>query len=234
MKNLLRKFVNVRKPDPEEIELTSTGETETLNSSSFHTNGKIDSRKLRPISDMLAKKCKKCNSVKPPMSHHCSICGRCIARMDHHCPWVNNCVGFNNQKHFLLFLVYVFVGSFHAMVLMAWNSIWCMDKNCYLFQDMGVIALTALALFCAILFGIFVVIMFIDQIQCIVANTSTIDDLKLKNGQASATDVNLKGEKAKARTSWENIKEVFGSDFDLYWFLPTDPPKLLIVEREYD
>lgn len=69
------------------------------------------------LDDLLNKKCKKCNSVKPPMSHHCSICKRCIARMDHHCPWVNNCVGYYNQKHFLLFLLYVFLGSFHALGL---------------------------------------------------------------------------------------------------------------------
>lgn len=45
---------------------------------------------------VMARKCKKCNSFKPPKSHHCSTCGRCVARMDHHCPWVNNCVGYYN------------------------------------------------------------------------------------------------------------------------------------------
>lgn len=64
---------------------------------------------------VITKKCKKCNSLKPPHSHHCSTCNACVARMDHHCPWVNNCVGFYNQKQFILFLVYVFVGSGHAL-----------------------------------------------------------------------------------------------------------------------
>ena len=88
---------------------------------------------LKYLQAVVNKHCRKCNSVKPPLSHHCSICERCISRMDHHCPWVNNCVGFYNQKFFLQFLVYVFLGSMHALVLMVWQGISCMDKNCRLF-----------------------------------------------------------------------------------------------------
>lgn len=53
------------------------------------------------------RQCTKCKAVKPPRAHHCSICNRCVLKMDHHCPWVNNCVGARNQKHFVLFLLYV-------------------------------------------------------------------------------------------------------------------------------
>jgi hypothetical protein len=54
----------------------------------------VNARNVRFLDKLMSKKCKKCNSIKPPHSHHCSICKRCIAHMDHHCPWVNNCVGF--------------------------------------------------------------------------------------------------------------------------------------------
>ena len=108
--------------------------------------------------------------------------------MDHHCPWVNNCVGYYTQKHFILYLFYVFNGSMHALYLMAKNSFYCLDKNCALFNStftliMGIIIphllmmylfIDCICMFLALLFGLFVAIMFCDQISCIVNNTSSI------------------------------------------------------------
>ena len=79
---------------------------------------------------ILNRKCILCDTTKVPFSHHCSTCGHCIARMDHHCPWINNCVGFYNQKHFLLFLIYVFFASSHAFVIIAYKSFTCYTKTC--------------------------------------------------------------------------------------------------------
>merc|ERR1719428_116841 len=62
------------------------------------------------------KQCSKCKAPKPPRAHHCSICNRCIMKMDHHCPWVNNCVGARNQKHFVLFLFYVQLQCWGALL----------------------------------------------------------------------------------------------------------------------
>jgi len=131
----------------------------------------VNARNVRFLDKILSKKCKKCNSIKPPHSHHCSICKRCIARMDHHCPWVNNCVGYYNQKHFILFLIYVFNGSAHALYLLIKNGIYCLDKNCALFNSYTTIGLSkvyffinkaALGIFLALLFCLFVAIMFCD------------------------------------------------------------------------
>jgi hypothetical protein len=73
--------------------------------------------------------------------------------------------------------------------------------------------------------------MFIDQMQCILANTSTIDNLQAKRGRSAE---NIKGEQACKRTAWQNVKEVFGSDPNIWWLFPTDVPKVLCVEREFD
>lgn len=119
---------------------------------------------IRFLSNLVTKSCKKCHSLKPPASHHCSVCGRCIARMDHHCPWVNTCVGYYNQKFFLQFLMYVFLGSMHALVLIVMRAFHCFDKDCRLFADVSTMLIGGVACFLALLFGLFVVIMFVDQI----------------------------------------------------------------------
>ena len=56
-----------------------------------------------------------------------------------------------------------------------------MDRNCLLYHSTSTQVITAVSCFCALLFGMFVAIMFFDQIQCIMENSSTIDNLKKKN-----------------------------------------------------
>ncbi|PVF99740.1 zf-DHHC-domain-containing protein [Serendipita vermifera] len=74
-------------------------------------------------------KCMKCGSVKPERTHHCRICKRCVLKYDHHCPvspllwWINQCVGINNERHFILFMVYLIVCCICFLVLGA-NTAW--------------------------------------------------------------------------------------------------------------
>ena len=122
----------------------------------------------------------KCDTVKIPQSHHCSTCKRCIARMDHHCPWVNNCVGYYNQKHFLLFLIYVFIGSAHALFLICMKCYECYNSTCFLFSEMAQLVIAIVSIVLALLFCIFVAVMFYDQFSCIIEHTSTVDRLKFR------------------------------------------------------
>ncbi|EIW57164.1 zf-DHHC-domain-containing protein [Trametes versicolor FP-101664 SS1] len=79
-------------------------------------------------------KCRKCGEMRPERSHHCRICGRCVLKYDHHCPVrINQCVGIYNERHFVLFMVYLVVACFfyaalgwrHIMFALGWfNDPW--------------------------------------------------------------------------------------------------------------
>ena len=157
--------------------------------------------------------------------------------MDHHCPWVNNCVGYANQKHFLLFLIYVFLGSFHAIGLIAYKAYYCMGENCALFADTATWVIAGAGVFLGLLFGIFVIVMFCDQISCIVENSSTIDRLQRKRQAKAGKDAKKEEKPMEERTWWQNICEVMtGSHkegFSLSWLFPTDLPRDCLLEAEY-
>ena len=37
--------------------------------------------------------------------------------MDHHCPWIGNCVGYENHRHFALFLMWVAISTGYVSLL---------------------------------------------------------------------------------------------------------------------
>ena len=136
---------------------------------------KISNNQCRQLEYIFNRCCKKCFTMKATNTHHCSTCGSCIAEMDHHCPWVNNCVGFYNQKYFLQFLVYVFLGSVQALIMIIYRTYPCMWDRCALYSQVHQVVLGALSILCGLVFAIFVCVMFYDQMECILTNQSTID-----------------------------------------------------------
>lgn len=67
--------------------------------------------------------CKRCGQLRPERAHHCRVCNKCVLKYDHHCPWVNQCVGLYNERHFVLFLVYIVVATgFFAVA--GYNKFW--------------------------------------------------------------------------------------------------------------
>lgn len=59
----------------------------------------------------VARVCASCCKTRPLRARHCYLCGRCVQKIDHHCPWINNCVGHANHRYFMLFLVYLLLGT---------------------------------------------------------------------------------------------------------------------------
>ena len=82
--------------------------------------------------------CKYCRTLKAVRAHHCSVCNQCVFKMDHHCPWINNCIGQNNQRYFILFLVYVQFGTIFIILLSApiWWTVTISKKSLYFYVSL--------------------------------------------------------------------------------------------------
>jgi len=152
--------------------------------------------------------CNRCDTYRPARSHHCRICKRCVRRLDHHCPWINNCVGEFNQKYFILFLFYIGVTSVYAMSFVIWTLTVFPHKS-----DMQ-IAHSIIICFESCLFGLFVVAIFIDQVQSIRNDRSLIDTLKLDENSRISPQI-LPPTKVLFR-------KIFGPGPMILWLLPCD------------
>lgn len=156
------------------------------------------------------RQCKWCNAPKPTSAIHCGTCARCVVRMDHHCPWVNNCVAMFNQKYFLLFLVYTAFCCIYSGVLLVARFISCTGniRMCTINTIHGALAIINFVE--ALVFGLFVIIMFFDQMSGI-----------FETPAPPYQDT----EKAKARGKYECLKDVFGEPFSWRWLLPIAMPR---------
>ena len=65
--------------------------------------------------------CTTCMARKALRSKHCRRCNRCVAKQDHHCPWVNNCVANNNHRHFVFYVITMWLG----ILLYGWLAYEC-------------------------------------------------------------------------------------------------------------
>ena len=95
--------------------------TRRRNKSHFSSNGKIPkvSDKIPNISPVMTNKitCDICAKEVPERSHHCILCERCIYKRDHHCFFMGVCIGYNNQKYFIFFLLFMGLGTFYGLLL---------------------------------------------------------------------------------------------------------------------
>ncbi|KAG5479865.1 hypothetical protein LSCM4_05873 [Leishmania orientalis] len=75
------------------------------------------------VLDVPRRYCHHCRRLKAPREHHCAICNECVTKMDHHCPWINNCVDAENQRYFLLFVWWLWLGALLASAFIGYGFI---------------------------------------------------------------------------------------------------------------
>ncbi|CAJ1331258.1 unnamed protein product, partial [Effrenium voratum] len=152
--------------------------------------------------------CKHCQVAKPPRAHHCSTCQRCIRKMDHHCMWMNNCIGANNQKHFLLFLIYT---SAHCLGVPL--GVVCLllraDEESPWYHVAHICGVAGLLLAGCV--GRFCVQLLMEQLRHLSANQTGIELLQGTTGES--------------RSFRATLQEVMGSAPSLRWLLPLPEPR---------
>jgi len=67
--------------------------------------------------------CRRCGQSRPERAHHCRVCNKCVMKYDHHCPWINQCVGLYNERHFVMFLVYIVIAT-GFFTVSGYNKFW--------------------------------------------------------------------------------------------------------------
>jgi palmitoyltransferase len=158
--------------------------------------------------------CGDCQAIKPMRSNHCGLCRRCVLKMDHHCPWVNCCVGWSNQRYFMLFIFYLFVGSifFIKVDQNMMNVIAKHPANGVKETQAHVVAviMSLAACFASLLFGGWTTYLLMNNLTTFeFVNASWPEKLMSERGPFSLG------------TS-RNIKEVFGMNCTWYnWFWPS-------------
>ncbi|KAM8899026.1 palmitoyltransferase ZDHHC3 isoform 2-T2 [Spinachia spinachia] len=191
--------------------------------------------------------CSRCETYRPPRAHHCRVCQRCVRRMDHHCPWINNCVGELNQKYFIQFLFYTGVASLYSLVLVVSSWVWRIRNerggDGARTQGEGeeeeespgkhlIVAHYIILLVESVLFGVFVVVIFYDQLVSIVTDETPIEQMKnrlMKKDRGSSSPSSPQPPHQPPHTRKPKLallREVFGRGSVFLWLLPlhASPP----------
>ena len=130
-------------------------------------------------------------------------------------------MGSANQKHFVQFLFWTFIGAGHAAVLSLWRGVMCFNGSwpC-LSQPLPRLACLAGSTVLAIFFTIFVVAMMCDQREAAVTDTTAIESQgKEINGTVYWWPSDME------RSTGEGLNDLCGESCGLGWFIPTPMPR---------
>ncbi|XP_036002609.1 zf-DHHC domain-containing protein isoform X2 [Fundulus heteroclitus] len=177
--------------------------------------------------------CSRCETYRPPRAHHCRVCQR-----------INNCVGELNQKYFIQFLFYTGVASLYSMLLVVWAWVWRIRNERQGDADKEgeespskhlIVAHYIILLVESVLFGVFVMVIFYDQLVSIITDETPIEQMKnrlmIKDRSASfsssSSSSSLPSQQpphhlphATRKPKMALLREVFGRGSVFCWLLP--------------
>jgi DHHC palmitoyltransferase len=149
-------------------------------------------------------------------------------RQEHHCPYICNCIGALNQKHFLLFLLYMHIASIYALVLMSICYHKCESKHhCNRRHHTATVILATTLMIISVAGALNTAFMLFNQLQSIFIGAGTIDRLQLRRYRAAAhrrTQSPLLADQEVTVLKYEPVAfaDVMGCGSMLRWLLPLD------------
>ena len=152
------------------------------------------------------KQCRQCHIIKVCGTVHCSICHKCVYMKDHHCIWFNQCIGQFNLKYFMLFSLYLFLGSLISFTKFLYYIVY---KN-YIKLISEFSFNKNVSLITCIVFDLVYIIFSFKLLYDQYTNLdyfSVMQDIKRRKI-------------IEIRTKYEMLCEDFGDEFGIGWFLP--------------
>ncbi|RNF20503.1 putative zinc-binding protein [Trypanosoma conorhini] len=181
-----------------------------------------------------ARRCRFCHIYKLDDTHHCSRCRTCVYGMDHHCPWIGQCIGYDNHKHFLLFMGYIIL--LLATSLLHFVVVVSTGRASFILAGASAMLLLAL-----VLAGSFLVVLLAfcaRDVFLLGRGDSTLRLLRREERRAYESlhrgsynyvtdDASDSGDGvAVRRFSFQNLRRVFGAGpVCPLWFLPLQPQR---------
>ena len=184
----------------------SSDDDKTFNETQYLTNLYNNCKKYRIGLSFDVKQCRQCHIIKVCGTVHCSVCHKCVYMKDHHCIWFNQCIGQFNLKYFILFSLYLFLGSLISITKLIYYIIYKnYSKIISEFSFNKIIALLTCIIF-DLIYIIFSFKLLYDQYTNL-DYFSVMQDIKRRKI-------------IEIRTKYEMLCEDFGDEFGIGWFLP--------------